>query len=254
MQGVRFLLATMMVGVWTWKDIRQTTKKSLKAGVILGVLLGAGFALQPIGLKYTTASKAGFFTGTLVVLTPLLQIALERKIPTLGNIIGVLLVSAGVYIFSAPGGDPINTGDILVLICALVFAFYIVYLDIFTKEKFDREIVFYQFVVTAAMGLGCTWFIETPKLVPTPGLIVSVLYLSLFASTISLFIQSKYQRETTPTKAAIIYTMEPVLAAVIAYFALGEILSNSALLGASVMLAGLLISEVYSAMKSRQTG
>jgi drug/metabolite transporter (DMT)-like permease len=253
LQGTRFLLASVMVAIWTWKDIRKTTKKSLKAGLILGLLLGIGFALQTIGLKYTTASKAGFFTGTLVVLTPILQIIIERRLPSVGNAIGVILVGIGIFIFSSPAGGALNIGDFLVLACALVFAFYVVYLDVFTKDKFDREIVFYQFIVTAAMGFILAPFLENPVLNPTTDVVYSILYLSLFASTIALFVQSKYQRETTPTKAAIIFTMEPVMAAIIAYFALNEVLGPTALLGAGIMLAGLFVSEIYTIVKNRST-
>ncbi|MDX9758800.1 MAG: EamA family transporter [Bacteroidota bacterium] len=251
LQGTRFLAASVMVGIYTWRDIKATTRTSLRAGLVLGVLLGMGFALQTTGLVETTASKAGFLTGTMVVFTPLLQMAIERRRPSVGNAIAVVIVGAGLYLFTSPAGGNFNVGDVLVLCCAVVFAFYIVYLDVFTKQRFDREIVFWQFIVTAAIGFIASPFFDESTPVFSAPAIGAVLYLALFASTIAIFVQSKYQRETTPTKAAIIFTMEPIFAAIIAYVALSETMGGIEMIGAVIMFAGLLFSELYAARISR---
>ena len=245
LQGLRFTIAAGMVGIYTWKDIKTTTATSLRAGLVLGLLLGLGFAFQTVGLLYTSASKAGFLTGTMVVFTPLLQMAIERRRPTLGNAIGVLIVAIGLYLFTSPAGADFNFGDVLVLICAIVFAVYIVYLDVFTRERFDREIVFYQFVATAVLGFAGAPFFSHGAVQIGLTSMSAVLYLAFFASTIAIFVQSKFQRETTPTKAAIIFTMEPVFAAIIAYLLLSETMSGLEVAGAAIMFAGLMFSELY---------
>ena len=248
LQGLRFLLAAIIVGIYTRKDILATTFQSLRTGVILGVLLGLGFALQTVGQVQTSASKAAFLTGTMVIFTPILQLFIERKPPSTGNVIGVVLVGTGMYLLTSPQGSAFSFGDFLVLLCAIVYAFYIVYLDVFTKKRFDREIVFWQFLVSSAVGFGVIPIIGAGGTNFTPPVILGVLYLTIFATVIALFIQIKYQRETTPTKAAIIFTMEPVIASIIAYLALNEVLSPTAIFGAGLMLAGLLISELLSAL------
>ncbi len=245
LQGMRFSLAALMVGIYTWRDIKATTPGSLKSGLILGLLLGLGFTFQTVGLVHTTASKAGFLTGTMVVFTPLLQLLIERRMPSFGNTAGVLIVGIGLYIFTSPAGGDFNLGDFLVLLCAVAFAFYIVYLDVFTKAEFRREIVFYQFVVTAAVAFAIGPFLEYGAPEFTIDAMGAVLYLAFFASTVAIFVQSKYQRETTPTRAAIIFTMEPVFAALIAFFALRETMGVVEATGAAVMVAGLLFSELY---------
>jgi drug/metabolite transporter (DMT)-like permease len=239
--------------MYTWRDIKTTTPQSLRAGLILGVLLGLGFALQTIGLVSTTASKAGFLTGTMVVFTPILQLAIERQRPSFGNTVGVIIVGIGLYLFTSPAAGEFNSGDVLVLLCAVVFAFYIVYLDVFTKERFDREIVFYQFIVTGCIGFLAYPFFDSGEANVTFPAIGAVLYLSFFASAIAIFVQSKFQRETTPTKAAIIFTMEPVFAALIAFFALSEIMSTFEALGAAVMFGGLMFSELYALRKKNHS-
>jgi drug/metabolite transporter (DMT)-like permease len=250
LQGLRFVFAAIMVGIYTRRDIRATTRRSLRAGLLLGVLLGVGFALQTIGQVQTTASKAAFLTGTMVIFTPILQLAIERKPPTIGNIVGVILVGIGMYLLTSPGGSAFSFGDLLVLLCAVVYAVYIVYLDVFTKERFDPEIVFWQFLACAAIGFCCIPLLPRHENHFTQPVIAGVAYLSVFATVIAIFVQAKFQRETTPTKAAIIFTMEPVIAAVIAYFALGEVMTPVGLIGAGVMIAGLLASELTTALRA----
>ncbi|MDH7516656.1 MAG: DMT family transporter, partial [Bacteroidota bacterium] len=240
LQGMRFALAAAVVGIYTRRDIRATTRSSVRAGIVLGFLLGGGFALQTVGIAYTTASNAGFLTGTLVVFTPLLQTIIERKAPGWANLAGVALVAAGLAVFTSPSGAAFGVGDLLVLACAVLFALHVVYLDVFTKERFDREIVFYQFLVTSLLGFLLFPFIPSSPPAWTLSALVAVVYLALFASAFALFILSKCQRETTPTRAALIYTMEPVIAAVIASLALGERMSGTAVAGAALMTAGLM--------------
>ncbi len=253
LQGMRFTLAALMVGIYTWKDIKTTSPESLRAGLLLGVMLGLGFAFQTVGLLYTSAGKAGFLTGTMVVFTPILQMAIERRRPSVGNGIGVLIVALGLYLFTSPAAGEFNFGDLLILICAVVFAFYIVYLDVFTKERFDRESVFYQFVATAVIAFAAAPFFSHGDVSITLSSTGAVLYLAFFASTIAIFVQSKYQRETTPTKAAIIFTMEPVFAALIAYMLLSETMNTLEITGAAIMFGGLLFSELYGLKKSAAT-
>ncbi|MAT39352.1 MAG: hypothetical protein CL946_07085 [Ectothiorhodospiraceae bacterium] len=251
LQGTRFVLASIFVGILTWKDIKKTSAKTLRHGLILGVLLGLGFAFQTMGLETTSASNGGFLTGTLVVMVPVLQVLIERKLPNIGNIIGILLVAVGIYFLSTPSGASLGTGDILVLICAFAFALYIVMLDVYTKAAFHQEIVFYQFIVTAAIGLAFSPFVEESRLTLAADSFGGILYLAVFASTVALFVQSKYQRETTPTKAAIIFTMEPVFAAIIAFFWRDEVLAPIGYVGAGIMVLGLFVSELYPLVQER---
>ncbi|MBI5646070.1 MAG: DMT family transporter [Ignavibacteriae bacterium] len=254
LQGLRFALAACIVGIYTWRDIRASTRESLRAGLMLGVMLGGGFALQTVGLVETTASKAGFLTGTLVVFTPLLQMAVERRMPTWGNLAGVVIVAVGLYIFTSPDGATFNTGDALILGCAVVFAFHVVYLDVFTSAGFRREIVFYQFAVTSVIGFVAYPFVSQRATVFTGPVVLSIVYLAVFASAIAIFVLSKYQRETTPTRAALIYTMEPVMAAAIAALFIGERLEGETALGGAIMLAGLLTSEFSTLAGRRRAG
>lgn len=250
LQAVRFALAALVVGIYTRRDIRATTRASLRSGLILGLLLGTGFLLQTVGLTLTSASRTGFLTGTMVVFTPLLQLALERRAPTAGNIAGVVLVMIGLAMMTSPAAGTFGLGDLLVLACAVVFAASVVYLDIATREAFHREIVFYQFVVTALIALlampfggdAGTWTFEAAS---------GTIYLAVVATAIAIFVQSKFQRESTPTRAAVIYSFEPVIAAGVAWMLIGERLEGWGLAGAAVIFSGLLASELWPVKRCR---
>lgn len=258
--ALRFGLAALLLYPFIYRQLLKVDKQTLLAGSILGFFFFSGFATQTIGLNYTTATKSGFITGTFVVFIPVLQLIIERRRPKWFNIVSILLVLIGLILLSTRGeyfldlidelGSDFNIGDLLTLICAVLFAFQVVYVDVFTKKHPYMPMVFMQLLIT---GLGGVVFavifssfgIETIKFSLSPGLIYAVLYTSIFASIIATIIQLKYQKIVSPTKAGIIYSFEPIMAALFAYFLLSEKISNFGLLGGLFIFIGLLFSEVF---------
>ncbi|MBI2619874.1 MAG: DMT family transporter [Ignavibacteriales bacterium] len=242
--AIRFAIATLLFLPFVVRNLGSMTRKTLEGGLVVGFLLFLGFVFQTVGLTYTTASKSGFITGLLVVFTPVFQVLIERRAPKAGNVIGVVLVTAGLYLLTSPEGSEFNVGDLLTLFCAAVFGLYIVYLDIYTKQGDVWQIVFLQFVVTAVGAALWAVFFEEMFLDLTPGLWGALAYLSLLATLYTLTVQTRYQKETTPTRAAVIFSIEPVFAAVIAYVALGERIGLLGVIGGGVVVGGLLVSEL----------
>jgi len=242
--AIRFGIATLLFLPFVAGGIRSMTRLTARGGILIGLLLFFGFVTQTIGLQYTSASKSGFITGLLVVFTPMFQIMFSRQLPKAGNVIGVILVTVGLYFLTSPEGSEFNRGDLLTLMCAAFFGLYIVFLDIYTRNGDVKQIAFLQFAVTAGGGIvGAIMFDET-LLRPTGDLVWGIAYLVLLATLYTLTVQTRYQKETTPTRAAIIFSVEPVFAAVIAYFALGETIGLSGVLGGGIIVLGLLVSEL----------
>jgi drug/metabolite transporter (DMT)-like permease len=241
--SIRFLLATLIFGIVFFPKLRTIGKQSALNGAFLGFLLFVGFASQTVGLLYTTASKSAFITGMMVAFTPLCQLAIERKAPKVGNLIGVALVMAGLYFLTSPTGSHFNLGDGLTLICALSFAIYIVYLDIFSQNCEASHLTIMQFAVTAALASLSFLFFEDFHLVLSTGFVVGVVYLAIFATVIALFVQARYQKDTTPTRSAVVFSVEPVIAAIVAYLVLGERLGDYGILGAALIMTGVAVSE-----------
>jgi drug/metabolite transporter (DMT)-like permease len=242
--GVRFLLAAALLVIIFHKKLKGITLVEIQKASILGILLFFGFATQTIGLQYTTASKAAFLTGTMVIFTPIFQFIMEKKAPRLGNVIGVVIVTAGLYLLTSPKGSEFNFGDGLNLVCAIVFAVYIVYLDIATQEGDPFRLTFVQICTNGLLSILAAFMFEDIFIRLTSNLVLSLGYLVILATMLTLYLQTKWQKETTPTRAAVIFTIEPVFAAVIAYLLLSEMIGSFGIIGGVVIIAGLLISEI----------
>lgn len=228
---------------------------TLWRGALLGVLLYSGFALQTMGLELTSSSRSGFITVLYVAMTPLLQVAITRRLPNQHVVVGVLLVLLGLWGLTAPGGTLVGLiepwrdggfglGDLMTLICAFTFSIYILVLDRFAK---DGPIVPYtaiQLVVGALLALAQALLTESWRTPSGIGNWSRLLYLSIFATVFSTYWQTRYQRDTTPTRAAVIYTMESVFAAIFAMLVLSEHMGPIALAGGGLIVSGLLTIEL----------
>ncbi|MBI4535907.1 MAG: DMT family transporter [Ignavibacteriae bacterium] len=238
----RFSLASFFFLLF-WKRIFPLSATEVLKGSILGLFLFLGFAFQTIGLEYTTASKSAFITSMMVVFVPLLQFIIEKRPPTVGNLIGVTIVSVGLWLLTSPADAAFNIGDSMTLMCAVVFGLYIVYLDVVSKEMGTLPLAFTQTTASAFFSLLALMTLEESRVTFSSDLSFSILYLTFMATILALFIQTKYQKETTPTRAVVIFTIEPVFAALIAYAVLDEQLGVAGILGAGVIITGILLSE-----------
>ncbi|HLX12055.1 MAG TPA: DMT family transporter [Bacteroidota bacterium] len=242
--SLRFLSASLILTVLFFKKVTGITRSGFINGGILGLLLFAGFSVQTIGLQYTTASKSAFFTGTLVVFTPIAQVIMMRKMPKPGNLIGVVLAAIGLYILTSPSGSEFNKGDALTLLCAIMFAIYIVHLDRVSADNDKFALTFGQITVTGVASLISALLFEHIRFDSSVGLFSSLLYLTIFATIITTWTQTRYQGDTQPTRAAVIFTLEPVLAAIFAFFVRDERIGIAGVFGGLIIVVGLIISEL----------
>ena len=248
--GIRFTIAALIVFLLFPRRCLNVPAQTLRHGAVLGLLLYAGFILQTVGIRLTTASKAAFFTGMLVPLTPLVHFAAQRifhttrRRLTLGNILGVGLAAFGLYLLTSPAGSELNSGDALNLACAFFFAAFIVYLDAVPADTDKLQLTFIQFLSCGAAGLLCALPAEKITVSISTASVSSFAYLTVFATVITMWIQNRFQSDTTPTRAAVIFAVEPVVAAICGYVFRGELLGEVGVIGAAVIFAGLLLSEL----------
>lgn len=252
--GVRFLLSSAILFVPFARRCSSIPIATMKHGAILGAFLYVGFALQTVGINHTTASKAAFFTGMLVPLTPVVHFAsqhlfkIRKRLLKIGNILGVVCAAIGLYLLTSPQGSGFNIGDALNLFCAFFFACFIVYLDTVPAETDKLQMTFVQFLVCGIIGIVITFFFEDITVSLSPGTIEGFLYLVVFATVITMWIQNRFQGDTTPARAAVIFALEPVVAAIFAYWVRGEILGSEGVLGGGIIVGGLLVSEFSDAI------
>lgn len=249
---MRFTIALVISSAIFYKYIFTIDRKTLKQGLILGIFFGSGFLLQTYGLKYTSVSKSAFITGITVPLTPFVFYFIEKKSVLLWSKIGVVIATIGLWIFTNPDLNDLNIGDIMTLFSTLFWALYITYMDVFTKgrTKFSEsaQLVILQFVAAAPLALIAIFVFEggSFKVNFSNELITSLAFNSIMASLFVTFIHTSIQKYTTPVKAALIFSLEPVIASIVAMIFLAEILGFREFTGGAILLFGVLVSEMGS--------
>ncbi|MEW5843226.1 MAG: DMT family transporter [Bacteroidota bacterium] len=262
----RFAIAAGVLTVIMLIRKNKIDRKSVLPGMFLGLLLFLGFATQTIGLKNTSATKSGFITGSLVVMVPIFQMIIEKRMPTKGAVIGTILVFIGIVFLSSGGssitnflnelGANFNFGDGMTLICAMFFAVHVVYIDIISSKNDFWTILIAQLATVSMLSFIASFVFagvsyEGFHVSFTKYLLFGLLYTSLLATLLNLGLQTKFQKVVSPTKAGIIYSFEPIFAAMFAFFLLNEKISNFGLAGGALIFLGLIASEVFDSIFSK---
>jgi drug/metabolite transporter (DMT)-like permease len=152
-------------------------------------------------------------------------------------------------VFIRPTTGSFNAGDFLTIISATGFALHIVYLDRVTPDMKPASVAFVAMMTTSFLTLMASMILEKPFLHSHPDLWISMIYLVIPATVLVTFLQVRFQPQTTPVRAAILFGMEPVFAAVFAFFITGEIPHQGEIVGGIIIVSGVLISEVGSSLK-----
>jgi drug/metabolite transporter (DMT)-like permease len=241
---IRFGLAALVFWLIFSKNVSFRDKAVLKAGAVIGVFLFLGYAFQTLGLKYTAASKSAFITGLFVVMIPPLSFAILKEKMRIFSVIGVILAVSGLYLLTRPKGSEFNLGDVLTFFCAVSFSFQVIFVQIYTKRYDFFTLTLVQILVTTLLSVPFIFLLGGIKLVYHPHLLLAILVCAVLATALALYIQNRMQKDTTAVKAALIYAMEPVFAAIFSFLLLGEILGWLGFLGGGLILSGMLCSEL----------
>lgn len=226
---------------------------SVRAGLWLAPFLFLGFALQTMGLRYTTASRSAFFTGLCVVMVPFTSVAINRVWPRLPSLVGVAFSIFGTYLLSggaAAGGGKTLKGDLLTVGCAVAYAIHVTLTSRLAARSQVTSMVAVQLWGVAVLSALCLPFGER-HLAWNSRLLGGVAFTGLFASAFAINIQSWGQARTTAIRAALIFALEPVFAALYASGFGGEHLTRDEWVGGAFIVLGILVAEVGAAMLDR---
>lgn len=236
--AIRFLIAFLLLlplwkGKWQWHP----------AAIRAGCYLFGGFALQTLGLLWTTPSKAAFITGLNVILVPFLVAIQERKAPVGSACCGALLAVVGLGLLTLEGSFLPGKGDLLVLGCAFFFALQIVAVKEAVKTMEASNLTLLQLGVVSLFSFA-TWGAYGGTIHWSPVVIWALLITAVFATTLAYLTQSWAQRFTSPDRVALILATEPVFAMIVSYFVGGETFGFQKILGCVLIFAGILSSEL----------
>lgn len=251
--GVRFLLGTLTLLPLSFLIRRRPGAGGLRVSdaLIAGVLLFLGSSLQQVGLVYTTAGKAGFITGSYVVLVPVLGTVAGLSRTGVGRWIAVFLALSGLYLLSIREGFTVGRGDALVALSAVFFALHVLYLAQVAPRNPVVPLAIMQFFVTGVASMLFAFVAEGPQISPILDTWLPILYGGCFSVGIAYSLQVVAQRTAHPTHAAIILSLEGAFAALGGFLLLSERLSVREAVGCAVLLVAMLLSQLAVPRRGR---
>jgi len=267
--SARFGIAALCFGLLFAKHLWRSDRKEIVKGAWLGLFSFAGIGFYTSGLAFTQASKAGFISGLYLVFTPLLGYLLFRSRPTRDHMTGLVIAIGGFALLSYPQtGESFNWGDILILFAAVSWAALIAATSAFASESDVRTLAAAQVMVVAALSLSVYFVLHwiagsasDPKSLPALLAMEAgsnpidwrfasqVAYMAVVVTFIAALAQTWAQKRVSSTHAAILYALEPVTAAVFAYLFLSEKLGWRSGVGASLVIAGVMVSRLRLATR-----
>jgi drug/metabolite transporter (DMT)-like permease len=244
--AVRFAIATGVLAVPALARLRSLGRGGAGGGVLLGVLLAAGYVLQTAGLERTTVSSTGFITGMYVVLTPLLALILFRARIGVAAWGGVVLAMAGLAMLSGIHAGSV-AGDLLVLAAAAVYSLQIVLLERYAP-RFDPLGFTFVEMAAAFAGLLVVAVVLGDLHVPHGWTVWGALLVTgVFASALGYLVQAWAQRRTSATRTALVFSMEPVWTAFFGYTLSGDRLGAVGWGGCAAIMTGIVLAEPAAA-------
>ncbi len=224
---------------------QQKGKALLFGGIVCGCLLCLASTLQTYGMKYTTAGKSGFITAMYMILVPFLGLFFKKR-PSLIAVFSAVVALGGLSLLCLTGGDmqKINFGDVLTLICALVFAFHILVIDYFSPQVDGVKLACLQFFVSGAINIVLMLVLETPRLSLILQCATAILYSGVMSCGVAYTLQIVGQKYTDPTSASILMSLESVFAVLAGAVLLHERMNGMEILGCILMFAAILLVQM----------
>jgi drug/metabolite transporter (DMT)-like permease len=250
--GIRFIIgALVLLPLVFWfmrfRPTPPTAKHSFKSlvlgGVIAGMFLFSGATLQQVGLQYTTAGKAGFITGLYVFFVPLIGLLFGQR-TGLGTWLGALIALYGLYLLSIREDFSLAYGDGLELLCAVMFAGHVLIISYLAKRGDTVKLSIIQFAVAGLMSFVIALLIEPIDWDMVVITAIPLLYTGIMSTGVAYTLQVMAQQHAHPSHAAIILSSEGLFAVFGGWLLLSEQLSERGLIGCSMMLMGMLLSQL----------
>ena len=255
--SLRFGLAAIILLIIILFKKKVADKGLLKDGIILGITLFSVFAFQTLALKYTSASVTGFLTGLYVIFAPILSAVFLKKIPHLYSATGVVFASVGMaFITLSDSLKGFSYGEMFGIINGFFIAVHILFTDKFSRNHDALNLTLIQISVVAILSI-ISYILFEPHVgneIFNSYTLFAVFMTAVLATVVAFFVQTMMQKYTTPTKAAVMFTMEPVSAAFFSYFIGNEILMTKQYFGAAMIIFAMIVAEAGTYYKNEKQG
>ena len=252
LNAFRFLIAFGVLAAFFRKKMRPISRETWKYGVLVGLALSAVYVFYAYGILYTSITNAGFICALPVVTTPIIEFLVTRKRPNRKLFFALVLCTVGMGMLTLNEQFKPALGDILCLGVAVFYGVDLVVTDrgVHKSEVNPLQMGVIQLGVVGAVTLILTLVLEKPTLPPTPKIWAAALFLAIFCTGIAFVVQTVQQQYTTASHVGLIFTLEPLFSAIVAFFFAGERLRPVGYAGAALMMLSLVLMEAdLSALK-----
>ena len=246
--GIRFTVGAVLLALLFWKRLKRVHAATVRKGALLGVLLASAYAVQTFGLVRTTPGKNAFLTAVYCVLVPFFDWLLTKKAPQKREWAAGVLCVAGIGLTSLDGGLSMGLGDVLTLCGGVIYAWHMLAVNRFTAAKAGEQeedavmLTMVQFASAAVVSWAASLLTETaPASIPV-GAWGELLYLSVFATTVALLLQTLGQKVTPAAPASILLSLESVFGVVFSVMFYGETVTLRLALGFALIFAAVVFS------------
>jgi len=246
LNAFRFLTAFVVLGGVYFRRMHPVTRATVRYSLLIGLFLACVYICCAYGLLYTSISNAGFICALPVVTTPVLEFIITRKKPGRKLFVSLLLCTAGLALLTLGDGFRPALGDIICLGVAVFYAIDLVLTDrAVHREDVDAlQLGVFQLGVAGAVMLILSLLLEQPHLPSTPAFWASALFLAIFCTGVAFVVQAVQQQYTSASHVGLIFTLEPLFSAIVAYFFAHEVLRPRGYVGAALMMVSLVLMEV----------
>jgi drug/metabolite transporter (DMT)-like permease len=250
----RFSLATLIMAVFCLRRLNGVNRTIIRKGGIVGLALGIANLSFVMGVNGTTVSRAGFLNNLFVLIIPLLSFFLWRERVDRWSLAGIFLALAGLWQLARGGAEGFNRGDLLSTLCAFFIAIHIILVSKLLRDEDVYLVTLVQFAVVALLGAILVAILPGEPYRIGPVSATALLYCAVFPTIICFTLQNTFQRYTTPTKAGLIYTLDPVWSMLGGVLILGERLSGREWLGCALIFAAVILPMAIRRYRERRFG
>ncbi|MDF2839810.1 MAG: RhaT [Clostridia bacterium] len=251
--GLRFLIAAVLLSIIFFRKFKKIDRSILKPALIMAALLFSTYALQTIGLLYTTASKSAFYSGLAVLFVPIITLVAYRTTINLNTRVSIILAVIGLFLLSYSGTDlSFNMGDFMTLLCSATYAMLLLLTTEYVKHHDATQLSIVQMYIVAIFGFAAALVFERWNTPMSPLSFHSLIFSAVLCTAFAFWMQVTAQKFTSASHVALIFTMEPVFGASISWLLLNERLGLKGFIGGGFIISAMLISEFdFLALKNK---
>ncbi|MBT1070188.1 DMT family transporter [Pelotalea chapellei] len=232
---LRFSLATLLMLVVCFRRLSRLDRGTLLRGATVGFALGLTNLSFVFGVNGTSISRAGVLNNLFVLFIPLITRLVWKDRIGRVNLAGITLAVGGIWLLATGGGVGFNRGDLISTVCAFFIACHIITVSKVLKDDDVYLVSMVQFATVAFMAGMASLTLPMPNALPSGEALLTILYCAVFPTVFCFTLQNAFQRYVTPTRAGLVYTLDPVWSLVAGFFVLGERLAPLEWLGCGLI-------------------